>query len=312
MIEFSCAGCGAKFRVDDSKGGKRSKCPKCGGAIDIPLAAGGPGGELDPLSALAAGEASAEAVAARPPTQEPADGYGMSPEGAPPIAAAPPVAAAPQEQVNAFGYAPRRAPVQQAGGGLATGAVILGACSLIPGLGVLTGLAAIITGLIGMTGGRPRKGLAIAGVAMALVFNAGWGVAGYKVFKAAEVMASTVQCNTNLHTIGTACAMYQTGNPDNMPPSLEALGSYGARGPTLQCPFSKTGNNPYFYLPASKTAPHTAFIACDLKSYHGEHRNRSVLCLDASVRTMSETEFQAALQLPENQQFAAELSKVDH
>ncbi len=43
MIRFACNGCGANFKVDDSKAGKKGKCPKCGAALAIPS----PEAELD-------------------------------------------------------------------------------------------------------------------------------------------------------------------------------------------------------------------------------------------------------------------------
>ena len=36
MIRFSCPGCGATYSVDDSKGGKTGKCPKCQTQFQIP------------------------------------------------------------------------------------------------------------------------------------------------------------------------------------------------------------------------------------------------------------------------------------
>jgi tRNA G26 N,N-dimethylase Trm1 len=36
MITFSCFGCGKEFRVEDQYAGKRTKCPKCGGSLEVP------------------------------------------------------------------------------------------------------------------------------------------------------------------------------------------------------------------------------------------------------------------------------------
>jgi len=41
MIRFSCPGCGATYSVDDAKGGKTGKCPKCQSQFVIPAAEGG-------------------------------------------------------------------------------------------------------------------------------------------------------------------------------------------------------------------------------------------------------------------------------
>jgi predicted Zn finger-like uncharacterized protein len=40
MIRFSCPGCGAVYNVDDSKGGKTGKCPKCQTQFQIPVPEG--------------------------------------------------------------------------------------------------------------------------------------------------------------------------------------------------------------------------------------------------------------------------------
>lgn len=36
-IQVTCAHCHAKLTTDDSKAGRRAKCPKCGGVIEIPV-----------------------------------------------------------------------------------------------------------------------------------------------------------------------------------------------------------------------------------------------------------------------------------
>ena len=36
VIELTCQGCGAKFRLSDDKGGRRGKCPKCGHLLIVP------------------------------------------------------------------------------------------------------------------------------------------------------------------------------------------------------------------------------------------------------------------------------------
>ena len=38
MIRFACPGCSATYSVDDAKGGKAGKCPKCGAQFLIPTA----------------------------------------------------------------------------------------------------------------------------------------------------------------------------------------------------------------------------------------------------------------------------------
>jgi predicted Zn finger-like uncharacterized protein len=55
MIRFSCPGCGATYSVDDSKGGKTGKCPKCQTQFQIPApegAAAPPVGGSGPAATL--------------------------------------------------------------------------------------------------------------------------------------------------------------------------------------------------------------------------------------------------------------------
>ncbi|MGH2688875.1 MAG: MJ0042-type zinc finger domain-containing protein [Actinomycetota bacterium] len=42
MIRFACPGCGATYSVDDAKGGKAGKCPKCQTQFQIPTPEGAP------------------------------------------------------------------------------------------------------------------------------------------------------------------------------------------------------------------------------------------------------------------------------
>ncbi|HET6573677.1 MAG TPA: MJ0042-type zinc finger domain-containing protein [Fimbriiglobus sp.] len=60
MIRFSCPGCGATYSVDDSKGGKTGKCPKCQTQFQIPM----PEGAATPP---AAGSAPAPSLPPPPP-----------------------------------------------------------------------------------------------------------------------------------------------------------------------------------------------------------------------------------------------------
>jgi hypothetical protein len=52
MIRFTCPGCDATYTVEDAKGGKTGKCPKCQARFTIPLPAGGaappPSSAVDP------------------------------------------------------------------------------------------------------------------------------------------------------------------------------------------------------------------------------------------------------------------------
>ncbi len=72
-IEVTCAHCRAKLTTDESKAGRRAKCPKCGGVIEIPLASASLAGddevldaEIDPFRGLADDEYQLEAPPAAP------------------------------------------------------------------------------------------------------------------------------------------------------------------------------------------------------------------------------------------------------
>lgn len=56
MITASCE-CGARYRVPDDSAGKKARCKKCGAGFRVPaVEASGPAGDIDALSALAAGD----------------------------------------------------------------------------------------------------------------------------------------------------------------------------------------------------------------------------------------------------------------
>src|ERR1700722_6760511 len=40
MIAFSCTGCATSFSVKDELAGKKTKCPKCGVSLLVPVASG--------------------------------------------------------------------------------------------------------------------------------------------------------------------------------------------------------------------------------------------------------------------------------
>jgi predicted RNA-binding Zn-ribbon protein involved in translation (DUF1610 family) len=75
-IKLSCSHCQATLTADESRAGRRAKCPKCGGAIVIPAAPANPGEEevLEPeLGSLiddGAGEYELEAPPPPPPQRE--------------------------------------------------------------------------------------------------------------------------------------------------------------------------------------------------------------------------------------------------
>ena len=50
MIRFSCPGCAATYSVDDSKGGKTGKCPKCASQFQIPMPEAGGSSAPEPAT----------------------------------------------------------------------------------------------------------------------------------------------------------------------------------------------------------------------------------------------------------------------
>ena len=50
MIRFSCPGCAATYSVDDSKGGKTGKCPKCASQFQIPMPEAGGSSAPEPAA----------------------------------------------------------------------------------------------------------------------------------------------------------------------------------------------------------------------------------------------------------------------
>jgi len=58
VIELTCQGCGAKFRLSDDKGGRRGKCPKCGYLLIVP-----------PATSIEKRETDVALPAHRPPTR---------------------------------------------------------------------------------------------------------------------------------------------------------------------------------------------------------------------------------------------------
>ncbi|MBM3980171.1 MAG: zinc ribbon domain-containing protein [Planctomycetes bacterium] len=53
MIAFDCPGCGKNFEVKDEFGGRKTKCPKCGAGIVVPVRSTPPAEERPPVPAAA-------------------------------------------------------------------------------------------------------------------------------------------------------------------------------------------------------------------------------------------------------------------
>ena len=58
MLSVECSGCKVKFRVDEKYAGRSAKCPKCGGALDVPIPLKGDTDARQTAKAIVADDAS--------------------------------------------------------------------------------------------------------------------------------------------------------------------------------------------------------------------------------------------------------------
>ena len=202
--------------------------------------------------------------------------------------------------------------------GLAIAALILGICSFVPLLGLLTGPVAIVLGIVALARKVSGKGLAIGGVAT--------GLAGLVLVQAMMIAAITillpalshsrelpnrVSCQANLNAIGKAIALYKASNRDIYPPDVHYLVRAEFIGEKmLRCPSSDSGREmDYFYLPSTEEADGQTIVACDYRRNHKD--GRGVLFAGLYVKYMSEKAFQVDLDLPINAEFAAALREAE-
>ena len=180
MSEYRCPNCNATFEGPDDASATIAQCPKCGAILDLPRGPSAP-----------EGTDAAEA----PPVR--------TPGGPPPPAVAPPLPVAEQPQSTA----------------LATAALVLGLCGIIPVVGLLCGLLALILGIIALAKGQGR--LAVAGIVTGLllplfvnglVLSVLLPTVGF-----AREAAKRVICGANLNSIGKGIALYQSEWEDSYP-----------------------------------------------------------------------------------------------
>ena len=202
-------------------------------------------------------------------------------------------------------------------------ALILGICGIVPFLGMGLGLAGVVVGIIALTKGVERKGLAVGGIITGLVLPSITTVALLIAIlipslSRARESARRTMCEANLHGIFLGLTMYQAENMDVYPADLDVLVAQRlVPEETLRCPSAEANRrcDYFFYLPPAKLLDEMAdvsgvVIACDLAGNHrGDGRN--VLYLYGNVEVMNEADFQAALADPVNAAFAAALRAAE-
>ena len=212
------------------------------------------------------------------------------------------------------------APATQRSRALAIAALCLGACAFIPaiaellppmcvaGLEFFCGLAAIVVGIIALTGRRSGKRIAVVGLVAGMV-GMGFWTAWRPPFS--EYVRSAI-CGNNLNSIGKGIALYMGEDEKAMPPTLKHLVVADVvSNKRLTCPFAKGDNQglKYFYLPAPANASQDTVIACGQKGNHVGGRN--VLFADFGVQWMDGESLQLKLAEKQNAAFAKALGAAE-
>ncbi len=106
-------------------------------------------------------------------------------------------------------------------GALATVALVLGICAIIPILGLLLGLLAVIFGIVSLAKGRPGTGRAVAGIALGVVVGIPATALGISIIMpslaGARELAKQAACQANLNSMGKSIALYTTMSHDEFP-----------------------------------------------------------------------------------------------
>jgi hypothetical protein len=189
---------------------------------------------------------------------------------------------------------------------MAVASLVLGMCGVLPFVGWVTGLIAVILGIIVLATKRRGNALAVGGIAAGVVLTALvmiW-------LPMARQDARRVVSRTNLRGIGIAVGMYASDYNECLPPDLSVLvrDSYVSTG---QLSSPATGNAPprmiggklvgpvdYVYVrPAEKVtdldSPFTAIVAYEPPK-HWDGKGTFVLYMDGHTEWLSAEEFQAA------------------
>ena len=279
MITFTCGQCNTAIQVPDEHAGRKGRCPGCGTVVTIP-----------------------PAYAAAPP-----------PQPAPPPVQPymPPQPYMPQP---AWGPAPMPPGVGGPSKILAVLALIFGFVAIIPFLGALCGLAALVLGGISLAGKKPGKGMAVTGVIAGLLLGAGSTVGAVLLIIQFQHKGQEVRCRNNLHSIGIAVQAYASENRNRFPDDLDKLRPYVDRY-ELRCPRAEShhSDGDYIYAkPAERISdlrrPSRTIIACDRKGNHDGRRNAAYA--DGHVESIeSEAELQRLLSEPDNAAMAKRLGE---
>ena len=205
--------------------------------------------------------------------------------------------------------APAGAGAPARGGGLAVAALVLGLLSLIPIIGLLLGLIAAILGIGALAVKTRRKSMAAVGVAFGVIGMVVTPVVFVSGAFWARGKAKQSICAANLNIIGKGLHIY-LAEFDQVPPEIWTLTQYGTSPQAFKCPSASSGRrSDYFFLLPPMDVPGTTIIACD---YRGNHKDgRNILTFQATVKWLSEADFQAELALPENAAFAKALRQAE-
>jgi competence protein ComGC len=282
MIEFNCDKCNQQLSISDNLAGQQTQCPACKAILAVPTCAVGDAQE----------PAGSFATPIQPPQLSPlpTTGYPTPPIGLP--------------STNGSSKA------------LALAAFILGLCSIIPCLGFITGLLAIIFAIIALVKKTTRTWMAVTGLVLGITFPMASAVLPaifVPVLGQARELARQAACQANMATLGQGMSIYKTEYKDVCPPNLDTLIKSGnVSEQSLHCPSS--WNSPtsrdYIYVCPIKMCDPKTIIACDCGTWH-TNGGRSILYTDGSVRfAKTDADFQAELAKPINAKFAAAMREA--
>jgi len=209
-------------------------------------------------------------------------------------------------------------PAARSGAGMSIAALVLGICAIIPIVGALTGLAAIILGIVALATKRKGAGMAIGGI----VTGAVCGFLGQIILLTSLLLPTLSRSRSlarravsaaNLNQIGKASEMYQA-NYDVPAPTLQHLVDEGLVGAkSLKYPGAGTGrDSDYLYEPPPPEVDLSVpiLVACELKGDYTDD-GRNVLYNASAVKWLSSDAFAAELAKPENAAFAAALKAAE-
>ena len=202
-----------------------------------------------------------------------------------------------------------QAPVR--GSGMAVTALVLGILAIIPCLGWVCGLVAIILAIVVLATKRPGKGMAIAGLIIPIVLTPLTLATLMPALGRAQELARRSQCGSNLNTIGKGMMIYMAEH-EEAPPDIDTLIRQGTSEKTLKCPSAKGKRRcDYFFLfPKDEPDVGSTIVGCDFRGNHRDGRN--VLTYMGSVKWIKgEAAFQAELALPHNAEFARALRAAE-